>query len=208
MLQMLTNNHFDGWEEEQSSAKIKNNEWYTPSYLIESAREVMDGIELDPASCEAANQIVKAERYYAQEQNGILQSWHARSLWLNPPYSKIDNRSGIEAFVNKLIQEYESGNVRQAILLATVRTEAAWYQPLWNYPICFPDHIIHFFKPSDKVLPEKDSRHGHFFGTSLTYLGPNELRFVETFSQFGRIVKAIDTPKEKVAPRSLWEVQG
>jgi hypothetical protein len=125
-------------------------------------------------------------------------------VWLNPPYSKIDNKSTIEAFVNKLVEEYEAGNVEQAILLATVRTEAAWYRPLWNYPICFPDHIVHFFKPSGKGLPEKDSRHGHFFGTSFTYLGPNEAKFIEIFSQFGPVVKRVSPPPAKPHTLTLW----
>lgn len=188
-----------------ASVQSKNNEWYTPAVYIEAARQVMGDIDLDPASCEVANRTVRAKKYYTIEDDGLQYVWSER-VWLNPPYSKIDNRSGIEAFINKLVAEYQFGSVTQAIVLCTVRTEAAWYQPLWNYPICFPDHILHFYKPNGMGDPEKDSRHGHFFGTSFAYLGSNESKFIEVFSQFGRIVRAINAPKPAMTPLSLWEV--
>ncbi len=76
----------------------KSVEWYTPTLYIKAAREVMNGIiELDPASCEIANRVVQASRYYDIKINGLLQPWKARSLWLNPPYGRGDgNRSNQE----------------------------------------------------------------------------------------------------------------
>ena len=42
-----------------------NNEWYTPPVFIEAARAVMGSIDTDPASCETANQNVKANNVNA-----------------------------------------------------------------------------------------------------------------------------------------------
>src|ERR1700704_1062136 len=102
---------------------MKSTEWYTPPKYIEAAREVMGAIDLDPASCAAANRIVKATAYYTREQNGLDQSWTGR-VWLNPPYGRTakmeaTRKSTIGLFVERLLQFYESGEVTQAIVLAT-----------------------------------------------------------------------------------------
>lgn len=178
----------------------KSNEWYTPARYIEAARSVMGGIDLDPASCELANRTVRAKRYYSKEDDGLTKPWHGR-VWLNPPYG----RGNQTQFISKITQEYQKGNVSQAIVLSEADTDASWFQPLWSHLICFCNHIVHFYRPAY----ERTKKHPtgvHMFGTCLAYLGSHELLFIEVFSQFGRIAKAIDTPRQRVTPQSLWEV--
>jgi hypothetical protein len=193
--------------------KSKSNEWYTPARYIEAAREVMRGIDLDPASCKQANRIVKAARYYTKEDNGLMHPWHTidgrpAKLWVNPPYGRIhpertgSTRSYQLAFGAKLLQEYHSGHVEQAILLLLGNAcFTKWFQHLWDYPLCFHDGHIDFHRPDGSTA-------SFGFGTIFAYLGPNEARFIEVFSRFGRIARAIDASKEqeKIVPRSLWEV--
>jgi len=183
----------------------KSNEWYTPAKYIEAAREVMGSIDLDPASCELANQTIKAAQYYTKEDDGLSKEWYG-NVWCNPPYGKINNKSVIELWVKRTIQEYNSGNVEQATLLTTCDSDNGWFQLFWDYLICFSNHNVHFFKPINGVI-RKDSRSTQMFGTVFVYLGPHESRFIDTFSQFGRIARAIDTPRLPIAlPRELWEV--
>lgn len=179
-----------------------SNEWYTQPQYIKAACEVMGSIELDPASCAAANEIVQAERYFTEKQNGLLQEWKARSLWLNPPYARSATyQSGIRSWVDKTDQSYQSGDVQQAIILVTTEVNAQWFQPLWQYLICFADHRVKF------IAPKKNRRgvYSHMFGTCFVYLGPQSEVFTKVFSRFGRIVRAIDTPKQRVSNLSLWE---
>jgi len=60
-------------------------EHYTPSLIVEAARKVLGGIELDPASCEEAQETVRAERFIALPRDGLAESWAARTVFLNPP---------------------------------------------------------------------------------------------------------------------------
>jgi hypothetical protein len=42
-------------------------------------------IALDPASSHAANTLVNAKRYFTPAENGLLQSWKAKNVYLYPP---------------------------------------------------------------------------------------------------------------------------
>jgi ParB family transcriptional regulator, chromosome partitioning protein len=100
-----------------------NNEWYTPTEYIECARRVMNSIDLDPASNDIAQRTVKADRYFTVADDGLAQEWQGR-VWLNPPYSQPQ----IQQFIEKLVAEYESGRMSEAILLVNNSTDAKWFQ--------------------------------------------------------------------------------
>lgn len=66
----------------------ESNEWYTPEWLINIARNFYGGeIDLDPASCDLAQSWIKAQNYFTIKEDGFLQpkKWQGR-IWLNPPY--------------------------------------------------------------------------------------------------------------------------
>lgn len=177
----------------------KSNEWYTPYYIIEAARQVMGSIDLDPASCLEANLVVRADKFYSEQENGLAQAWHG-NIWLNPPFGKTRNQSNQALFVRRLVIEHRAGNVTQAILLITPKNTCSYFKVLWDYPICFADHHVQFHRPNGQV---KDQ----MFGVSFVYLGKNEQRFIDIFSKFGTIAKRVSQPRQTVQPLSLWEVQ-
>ena len=123
-------------------------EWYTPEHIIKAATKVLGTIALDPASSEMANRIVKAERIYTAEDDGLSKEWHAETLWLNPPYT----RSLVGRFVDKLLESLESGKVGRAIVLVNNATETAFGQKLLSaryFPaVCFPKGRIRFIDGS------------------------------------------------------------
>ena len=182
---------------------MSTNEWYTPSKYIEAARATMGSIELDPASCAFANETVKAKHYYTAEENGLELPWYGR-VWLNPPFGRSQmpgKKMNQGLWIRKLLQEWEMGHVLQAVLLTTCRPDTSWFHPLWQFPICFADHKVGFYLPEEgQILQE----HSHAHGTLFVYLGFDEQRFIDIFSRFGRIARAIDTPKAKPISRELW----
>jgi hypothetical protein len=58
----------------------QSNDWYTPPQYVEAARRVMGGIDLDPASSAAANQVIKATTFYDEATNGLAQPWTGKIL--------------------------------------------------------------------------------------------------------------------------------
>lgn len=126
-------------------------EWYTPSHIIEAARNCMGSIDLDPASTDKANEVVKASKYYTEDDNGLLLPWYG-NVWLNPPYA----RGMVEQFIDKLIQEIVLERITQAIVLTNNATETKWFHRFAPYldAICFPKGRIKYWNP------DRDSKVG------------------------------------------------
>jgi ParB family chromosome partitioning protein len=168
----------------------------------------MGGIDLDPASCAAANLIVKATRYYTQEQNGLALPWHG-NIWLNPPYGRSakmqgQHKSTIGLFIEKCLTSYTAGHVTQAIILATTEVNAKWFYPLWHYPICIPDHRVSFLVPI-----KQENNYKQMFGTCFVYLGPRIPQFIDVFSEFGHIVQSVAAPRRCMpVTTELWQEVG
>jgi hypothetical protein len=153
-------------------------EWYTPAEYVEAARRVMGGIDLDPASCEIANQIVGAETFYTKEHDGLQFNWSGR-VFLNPPYSY----PKVEQFTSRLIEQVAAGYTDEAILLVNNSTDTDWFQALLSrFPACFTDGRVRFYRDT-----------GEYFGTrqgqAFFYAGPNRDRFIAEFAGFGTIVE-------------------
>lgn len=166
----------DAAESSQLVQQSLSNEHYTPAKYLDAARDVLGGIDLDPASCLKANQIVRAERYFTAKDDGLAQSWKGR-VWLNPPYG---GQSG--QFIAKLFEEFAAGNVTDAIVLVNSHcTDTAWFQPLFDGVLCFTNHRINFYGDVD--------RSGSTHGSVFAYFGDKREHFAETFSQFGSVVE-------------------
>ena len=177
-----------------------SNEWYTPAIYVNAARKLMNGIDLDPASCELANKTVRAGRYYTKEDDGLTKPWLGK-IWLNPPYGyngPTRQKGNVGAWINRLIEQYELGHATEAVLLVNATTEKRWFDPLWHYPICFVSKRISFYSSDGEY-----GRPPH--ANAIIYFGSQERQFVNIFSQFGPIVRAISPDESPVTQPSLFQ---
>lgn len=142
-----------------------NNEWYTPAELIEAARSAMGSIDLDPASNDIAQKVVKARIYYTAETNGLDKTWTG-NVWMNPPYAS----DLIGKFVDKMVSERK--NYDQAVILVNNATETEWFNRLISIAdaVCFPKSRVKFYMPDGKTGAPLQ-------GQAIIYIGDNSENF-------------------------------
>jgi phage N-6-adenine-methyltransferase len=156
-----------------------NIEWYTPPIYLEAARQVMGGIDCDPASSDFAQRTVQAAAYFTAETNGLGQRWGKR-VWMNPPYS----RELIGLFCESLAKKFTDGEVEQACVLVNNATETTWFNTLMrpSSAVCLVKGRIKFLDSQGK--PKNTPTQGQ----AVLYLGSNPHRFTAVFSQFGTVL--------------------
>ena len=84
----------------------ESNEHYTPDFIVDAARKTLGCIDLDPASCEEANRVVRANSFFSHSDNGFRREWHGR-VFLNPPGGRSDNQE--RPVLNKCRETGECG---------------------------------------------------------------------------------------------------
>jgi phage N-6-adenine-methyltransferase len=190
-MQALDTDHFDlsltGFGEDQLADLLAGRdlpeftgefEWYTPAEIIEPARSVLGGIDLDPASSETAQRTIRAKRYYTREDDGLSRKWRGR-VWLNPPYAA----NLVGKFVAKLCEHVAAGDVKAAIMLVDDRTDTRWFHAaaVAAERICFPAGRIHFVRPAGDPG-------GPLNGSALFYFGGAPDAFEDVFGKIGLVL--------------------
>ncbi|KAG2452376.1 hypothetical protein HYH02_002622 [Chlamydomonas schloesseri] len=117
-----------------------DSEYYvTPAPILAAVRKLFGGpIDLDPASDERANEVVKALKYYTAEQDGLAEDspW-AGKVFINPPYGVIDKEPVQGLFLQRALREVASGAVAEAVLLLKAAVGQRWFGPVFGQPHCW-----------------------------------------------------------------------
>lgn len=126
-----------------------NDDWYTPEPVLAAVRSWLGPIDLDPCSSAAANERVRAGRFYTIDDNALVRPWNATTVYMNPPYS----RGNIDRFVDKFLSEYRAGAFYRAAVLTNATTDTRAGQALLanaDYAF-FPRGRISFRTPDDRA---------------------------------------------------------
>lgn len=161
-----------------------SDEWYTEEHIIGAVREVVGQIDLDPASCTEANKIVKANRIYTIEDDGLSKPWIAETLWLNPPRGMEDRVSVQSIWVNRLIAHYRRKEVKEAMFIIRAVIGYHWFNKVWDIcsNVCFLEERPSYYRGYVGVSGGQDQITGAIF-----YLGLNVKKFQEKFRSLGRV---------------------
>lgn len=175
-------------------------EHYTPREVVEAARELMGGIDLDPASCEAANRVVRATRIHTEEDNGLDYTWWGK-VFLNPPGGGLNTksanwgwakdkktRSNAVLWWRTLCEQFAEGNVTEAIFLGfsleiMQTSQGEGFAPVQAFPHVVPVNRIRFLTPDG--VGEQPTH-----SNVIVYLGTNVGGFRDIFGKFGYVVGA------------------
>lgn len=152
-----------------------NQEHYTPRRFTDSAMEVMQGIDLDPASNNIANSWIKASKIYTIENQGLDKEWEGK-VWMNPPY---DSKS-LKPLVDKLIS---SVKVTSAIVLCNNNTDTKIGQKMLNWcnAICLVAGRVKFMKP------DGTENKSPLQGQIIYYKGYDVASFKKEFQKHGTV---------------------
>lgn len=160
---------------------MSGTEWITPRPFIWLARQVLGDIDLDPASSIAAQRNVEAATYYTPDDNGLSRPWFGR-VWLSPP----NGRKGMPDFTGKLLDEFCSSRVTEAIALVPNCTDTEWFHRLagMHMPMCVKRGRIRF-----ESVERKSSTPAN--GQTFFYFGNNSGRFKSVFGPIGTVSRVI-----------------
>lgn len=103
----------------QNGIKTISDVWLTPQFIIDKI-----GIsDLDPCGWTPNNTpfVKTANKYFVEEENGLIQDWNYETVFVNFPYSDA------KLWMEKVISEYKKWN-NNIIVLCFNRSDTRWFQ--------------------------------------------------------------------------------
>jgi phage N-6-adenine-methyltransferase len=155
-----------------------SNNWGTPKSTLDFVKQVLGTIGLDPASSDLHQKRVQAERHFPKENDGLTKKWDAETLFLNPPYSESTK------WFAKALEEFESGRVKQMVILIHDDTKTKWWHSAFQKcdAVCFTRGTIKCHHPGTGIVSGAPPMGSHVF-----FFGPDAKKFKKVFSALGTV---------------------
>ncbi len=168
------------------------NVWFPTSLMVSAAREVMGGIDLNPAWVERPKHPDHATKHLTPGNGLRLDAeWRGR-IWLCPPPHMMS------PLAKRLVAEFQSGHVEQAVAVGLAQTWSPWLQELAKAcsAVCLADGWTRF-QSLDRQQYKPPP------GFMIFYLGPSADEFVRHFARYGAVLRGVqrEEPARKPAGR-------
>ena len=177
----------------------KSAEHFTPIVIVEAARRTLGRIDLDPASTQEANKIIRAGRIYTKAENGMKAGWSGR-VFLNPPGGLLKagtkpTRSRQAMWWAKLAVEWTRGRVEAAIFVGfsieifqTSQAVGLCVPTPMDFPFCVPSSRVQFDQIADgERRAGKNPSHSNVIVYLPSRMDREAKRFKEAFESIGKV---------------------
>lgn len=160
--------------------------WGTPCKYVEAVKEFFGGsIDLDP--CSNCYSIVHARvEYSLPEHDGLIESWNAPTIYVNPPYGTDKTRgTRISDWLRKCEEANRLFGAEVLALVPVATNTGHWKHYVYGkaVSVCFLyDTRLRF------LVNGKDEGKGAPMSCAIIYWGANPDRFAEVFMRFGAAV--------------------
>lgn len=91
--------------------------WATPQEFFDKYNEQYS-FELDVC---ATPENAKCEKYFTVDDNGLMQSWRGKRVWMNPPYGRTIGQWMKKAYYEAVV------NGATVVCLVPARTDTTWW---------------------------------------------------------------------------------
>lgn len=163
----------------------QTSEWCTPIKYAKLVEDFFGTIELDP--CSNIDSIVNSIcKFIYPKQDGLLQDWNYKTIFINPPYGKGLNGTTIKDWFKKAINSnmvYDS----EIIMLVPVATNTKhWKEYVFNHAtaICFLSDTRLKFR-----INGNENNKGSPMSCCLIYYGKRIDKFKEITSTVGNTIE-------------------
>lgn len=159
---------------------VDKDTYCTPPWVLQPVYSFYKEIDLDPAS--GPGSIVKANKVFTKEDDGLTQNWFPYTrIFCNPPYSKpnLAKWSSYCAWHSCFL------NTPEMLLLVPAYMSAKWYQ---NNVLATASAILFYNKRISFIMPDGSKSGSPTFHSCLVYWGPRINEFRQCFEHQGFII--------------------
>lgn len=163
--------------------------YYSPIWLASRVNSFFDqGIDLDPASDEFANQRIKARKIFTEQDDGLKQRWEGNTVYVFPPTKYKPRRNQFNRdWLERAYRYYQKGSIKEVIFVVynfqNLVKSSVYLQDalllITKKPILF-DYLDEKGRP---VKKKENWRELH----CIAYLGKRKAKFNKKFKSLGTI---------------------